>query len=170
MISLTYLQVCWIIISPLLLMVILVAALIDWTKPSYGPLTYPEWAHGVGFTLTVISVIQIPIWFIITIVMYFTNLSSYDCFPFSCTKAWFERRREDPSGLVRNISFLHRKEKFADRTMNSKVSMLHSRYIDSSGNSTTRNMTSSTTSSSINSYMGTLQPEPCPERESKTMI
>merc|ERR1719158_746752 len=140
-----YFKVCWIIISPLLLMVILVAALIDWTKPSYGPLTYPEWAHGVGFTLTVISVIQIPIWFFITIVMYFTNPSSYDCFPLSCTKAWFERRREDPSGLVRNISFLDRKEKFADGTMNSKVSMLHSRYIDSSGNSSKRNMTSSTT-------------------------
>merc|ERR1719318_624243 len=30
-----YFKVCWVVISPLLLIVILVAALIDWTKPSY---------------------------------------------------------------------------------------------------------------------------------------
>ena len=164
-------KVCWVIISPLLLMVILVAAIMDWTKPSYGSLPYPEWAHGVGFSLTVISVIQIPLWFFITIVMYFTNLSSYDSFPFSCTKAWFERRTEEPCGLVRNVSFLNLKEASSD-CKTSKVSMLHSRYLDSSDNSTstTRNLTVSTTTSSIGSYVGTLQPEPSSDRESKIMI
>jgi len=167
-----YFKVCWVIISPLLLMVILVAAIIDWTKPSYGSLPYPEWAHGVGLALTVISVIQIPLWFFITIVMYFTNLSSYDSFPFSCTKAWFERRTEEPCGLVRNVSFLNLKEASSDCKTSSKVSMLHSRYLDSSDNSTstTRNLTVSTTTSSIGSYVGTLQPEPSSDRESKIMI
>jgi len=167
-----YFKVCWVIISPLLLMVILVAAIIDWTKPSYGSLPYPEWAHGVGLALTVISVIQIPLWFFITIVMYFTNLSSYDSFPFSCTKAWFERRTEEPCGLVRNVSFLNLKEASSDCKTSSKVSMLQSRYLDSSDNSTstTRNLTVSTTTSSIGSYVGTLQPEPSSDRESKIMI
>ena len=163
------------IISPMLLMVILVAAIIDWTKPSYGSLPYPEWAHGVGLALTVISVIQIPLWFFITIVMYFTNLSSYDSFPFSCTKAWFERRLEDPCGLVRNVSFLNLKEASSDCKTSSKVSMLHSRYLNSSDNSTstTRNLTVSTTTSSIGSYVGTMQPEPSSDMEtmeSKIMI
>jgi len=170
-----YFKVCWVIISPMLLMVILVAAIIDWTKPSYGSLPYPEWAHGVGLALTVISVIQIPLWFFITIVMYFTNLSSYDSFPFSCTKAWFERRLEDPCGLVRNVSFLNLKEASSDCKTSSKVSMLQSRYLNSSDNSTstTRNLTVSTTTSSIGSYVGTMQPEPSSDMEtieSKIMI
>ena len=162
-------QVCWVIISPLLLMVILVAAIIDWTKPSYGSLPYPEWAHGVGFTLTVISVIQIPLWFFITIVMYFTNSFGYESFPFSCTKAWFERRREEPCALVRNVSFLNLNDDCGGRTR-SKVSMLN--YFDSSDNSTStkKNLTVSTTTSSIGSYVGTMQPEPGLDRESKTMI
>jgi len=164
-----YFKVCWVIISPLLLIVILVAALIDWTKPSYGPLPYPEWAHGVGLALTVVSVIQIPIWFFVTIIMYFTSLSSSESFPFSCTQSWFERR-SDPPGLVRNISFLERKDKFADSTTDSKVSMLQSRYFNSSSDSVKKNMTISTTTSSIGSYVGTMQPSPGPKRESKTVI
>jgi len=167
-----YFKVCWVIISPLLLMVILVAAIIDWTKPSYGSLPYPEWAHGVGLALTVISVIQIPLWFFITIVMYFTNMSSYKSFPFSCTKAWFERRKDEPCGLVRNVSFLDLNEASSDCKTSSKASMLRSRYLDSSDNSTstTRNLTVSTTTSSIGSYVGTMQPEPSSDRESKIII
>merc|ERR1719209_1744345 len=165
-----YFKVCWVIISPLLLIVILVAVIIDWTKPSYGSLPYPEWAHGVGFTLTVISVIQIPLWFFITIVMYFTNLFGYESFPFSCTKAWFERRREEPCALVRNVSFLNLNDDFSGGRTRSKVSMLN--YFDSSDNSTStkKNLTVSTTTSSIGSYVGTMQPEPGLDRESKTMI
>merc|ERR1719184_243702 len=167
-----YFKVCWVIISPLLLMVILVAAIIDWTKPSYGSFPYPDWAHGVGFTLTVISVIQIPLWFFITIVVYFTSSFGYESFPFSCTKAWFERRREEPCALVRNVSFLNLKDDFSGGRTRSKVSMLN--YFDSSDNSTgtKKNLTVSTTtsSSSIGSYVGTIQPEPGLDRESKTMI
>jgi len=160
-----YFKVCWVIISPLLLVVILVAALIDWTKPTYGSKPYPDWAHGVGFTLTTISVIQIPFWFMVTIIMRYTTNNKY-C-PFSCTQAWFERR--DQSDLVTNISFLERRDKFVEGTLGSKVSILQSNYFDSS-DSSKKNMTTSTTTSSISSYMGTMQPEPSPVRESNVQI
>ena len=120
--------------------------------------------------MTVISVIQIPLWFFITIVMYFTNSFGYESFPFSCTKAWFERRREEPCALVRNVSFLNLNDDFSGGRTRSKVSMLN--YFDSSDNSTStkKNLTVSTTTSSIGSYVGTMQPEPGLDRESKTMI
>ena len=165
-----FLQVCWVIISPLLLIIILVAALVDWTKPSYGPIPYPDWAHGVGMVLTIISVIQIPIWFIVTLIMRYTRLSSCNSCPLSCTQAWLDRREGDLSGMVTNISFLERKDNFHQCKSNSKVSILHSKYFDGSSDSMKKNMTSSTTTSSISSYMGTLQPEPGPERESDILI
>ena len=159
-----FLQVCWVIISPLLLNIILVAALMDWTKPSYGPIPYPGWAHGVGMVLTIISVIQIPIWFIVTLIMRYTRLSSCNSCPLSCTQAWLDRREGDLSGMVTNISFLERKDNFHQSKSNSKVSILHSKYFDGSSDSMKKNMTSSTTTSSISSYMGAMQPEPGPER------
>jgi len=165
-----YFKVCWVIISPLLLIVILVAALVDWTKPSYGPIPYPDWAHGVGMVLTIISVIQIPFWFIVTLIMRYTRLSSCNSCPLSCTQSWLDRREGDLSGMVTNITFLERKDNFHQSKSNSRVSILHTKYFDGSSDSLKKNMTSSTTTSSISSYMGTLQPEPGPARESNVQI
>jgi len=165
-----YFKVCWVIISPLLLIIILVAALVDWTKPSYGPIPYPDWAHGVGMVLTIISVIQIPIWFIVTIIMRYTRLSSCNTCPLSSTQSWLDRREGDLSGMVTNLTFLERKDNFHQSKSHSRVSILHTKYFDGSSDSMKKNMTSSTTTSSIVSYMGTLQPEPGPDRESNVQI
>jgi len=165
-----YFKVCWVIISPLLLIIILVAALVDWTKPSYGPLPYPDWAHGVGMVLTIISVIQIPIWFIVTIIMRYSRLSSCNTCPLSSTQSWLDRREGDLSGMVTNLTFLERKDNFHQSKSHSRVSILHTKYFDGSSDSMKKNMTSSTTTSSIVSYMGTLQPEPGPDRESNVQI
>ena len=147
------LQVCWVIISPLLLIAILVAALIDWTKPSYGSIPYPEWAHGVGWTLTLISVLQIPIWFLVIVIRsFFKKYNTGN--PLTCTQSWLDRRDLTQDFVHANISILERKD-------GCKVNM------------SSKNMTSSTTSSSISSigsYIGTMQPEPGMRTESKTCI
>jgi len=145
-----YFKVCWVVISPLLLIVILVAALIDWTKPSYGPIPYPEWAHGVGWALTLISVLQIPIWFLVTVIKSFFKKYNTGC-PLKCTQSWLDRRDLTHEFVTANISIL-------DRRDGCKVNM------------SSKNMTTSTTTSSIGSYIGTIQPEPGCMNESKTCI
>ena len=164
----TCLQVCWIIISPLLLVVILVAALIDWTQPSYGPLPYPDWAHGVGWTLTLISVLQIPFWFLLTIILHYSKLSTwFTSSPLCCTQAWVDRR-DLTNEMVTNISILDRRDR-CNQSMMGKVSIIDTKdWIRNSSDTKKQNMTTSTTTtskSSINSYMGTTQPEPGKERD-----
>ena len=165
----TCLQVCWIIISPLLLVVILVAALIDWTAPSYGPLPYPDWAHGVGWTLTLISVLQIPFWFLLTVLLYYSRVSTgwFTDSPLCCTQAWVDRR-DLANEMVTNISILDRRDR-CNQSMMGKVSIIDTKdWIRNSSDTKKQNMTTSTTTtskSSINSYMGTTQPEPGKERD-----
>lgn len=59
-------KICWGFISPLFLIVIFLAAVITWTEPKYnGVVTYPEWAHIVGWVLVGLSAVQIPLWAVI---------------------------------------------------------------------------------------------------------
>ena len=41
-------QICWTVISPLALITVFVAGCVTWTRPSYGAVQYPEWAHIIG--------------------------------------------------------------------------------------------------------------------------
>ena len=50
------------------LVVIFIAACSDWHQPSYGSVSYPPWAHTIGWVLMLVSVIQIPFWLFMTIV------------------------------------------------------------------------------------------------------
>ena len=43
-------QICWTVISPLALITVFVAGCVTWTRPSYGAVQYPEWAHIIGQT------------------------------------------------------------------------------------------------------------------------
>jgi len=145
-----YFKVCWIVISPLLLIVILFAAIADWTKPSYGPLPYPDWAHGLGIFLTIVSVIQIPIWFIVMVVLYYKSSSKLsDGSPFTCTQSWLDRRDHDD--IVKNISFLKRSGSFTCASYK-------------------MTMSKSTTRTSVSSYLGTSPPEPTIGCESEIQI
>ena len=36
------------VISPLALITVFVAGCVTWTRPSYGAVQYPEWAHIIG--------------------------------------------------------------------------------------------------------------------------
>ena len=69
--SLLLFQICWAVISPIFLIVIFLAAVCTWEAPKYsGVITYPEWAHIVGWVLVGISAIQIPLWALIQTMYY----------------------------------------------------------------------------------------------------
>jgi len=64
-------KICWAVISPIFLIVIFLAAVCTWEAPKYsGVITYPEWAHIVGWVLVGISAIQIPLWALIQTMYY----------------------------------------------------------------------------------------------------
>ena len=59
-------QITWAGISPIFLTIIFVASVATWKEPKYnGKVTYPDWAHYVGWGLVGISAVQIPLWAII---------------------------------------------------------------------------------------------------------
>jgi len=64
-------KITWAIVSPLFLLVILIASLATWENPKYnGVIPYPDWAHTVGWVLVGLSAIQVPLWAILTTLYY----------------------------------------------------------------------------------------------------
>jgi len=146
-----YFKICWIVVSPLVLLAIFLSSVIDWTKPSYGPLEYPEWAHSLGIFLALVSLIQIPIWFVIVITLYYFKKVNIDS-PWTCAQTWLDRR--DSSEVVTNISCLH--ENFNPTRMSSQRA--ENEY--ESSYKYNKKMTSSISSGSVNSYRGTSELDP----------
>jgi hypothetical protein len=67
---LTILQFGW-AVTPALLITIFGISIYFWVKPSYGGVIfYPDWAHGIGWFLTIIAAIQVPLIAVITIIYY----------------------------------------------------------------------------------------------------
>jgi len=66
-----YWKICWALISPIFLMVIFLAAVITWKEHKYSKvISYPEWAHYVGWALVGVSAIQVPLWALIQTLYY----------------------------------------------------------------------------------------------------
>uniref|UniRef100_H2YBR8 Uncharacterized protein n=1 Tax=Ciona savignyi TaxID=51511 RepID=H2YBR8_CIOSA len=62
-----YFIVCWIIIAPMLIGVILIFSIIKYKPAHYGTYTYPGWADGIGWLVALSSMLCIPIGAFITI-------------------------------------------------------------------------------------------------------
>jgi len=60
-------QMCWVSVSPLLIIVIWVFTLIDYRTPSYGSYIFPWWCIALGWFITSLSVLPIPILAIIAV-------------------------------------------------------------------------------------------------------
>ncbi|XP_044732346.1 sodium- and chloride-dependent GABA transporter ine-like isoform X2 [Chrysoperla carnea] len=65
-----YFRFCWLILAPLLLLFLWIFALIDYTPPTYdnGNYTYPDWAIGLGWFISSLSLICIPAFAIIVFI------------------------------------------------------------------------------------------------------
>jgi hypothetical protein len=63
------------------LIVIFGVTIYNWTPPSYGGVIfYPDWAHGVGWFLTLIVAVQIPLGAVIAIIYYSIKGRPLDAF------------------------------------------------------------------------------------------
>lgn len=63
-------KILWALI-PIFLLIIVIISVIVWEKPKYqGTISYPEWAHGIGIFLVLITAAQVPIWAVIMSLWY----------------------------------------------------------------------------------------------------
>ncbi|XP_026300890.1 sodium-dependent nutrient amino acid transporter 1 isoform X2 [Apis mellifera] len=72
-----YWRLCWGVITPLLLAVILVYTLISLTPLTYSGISYPDSAHAAGWTICAFGILQVPFWMIYAM-MSKRNLSSLE--------------------------------------------------------------------------------------------
>ncbi|KAM8865278.1 sodium- and chloride-dependent GABA transporter ine isoform 1-T1 [Synchiropus picturatus] len=56
-----YFRFCWLILSPLLVLVILISSIIQYTPVRYGSYMYPKWAEFVGWLISMASMIWLPL-------------------------------------------------------------------------------------------------------------
>jgi len=103
-----YFKLCWFLVSPVALITIFIAGCADWKKPSYGAVEYPDWAHTIGWILMLLSVIQIPLWFIIKTCMCLIEGNCKELKAFKPAKSWTARRDQ---GDVNNSTFICKKSK-----------------------------------------------------------
>ncbi|XP_069049540.1 sodium- and chloride-dependent neutral and basic amino acid transporter B(0+)-like [Lepisosteus oculatus] len=54
-------RACWFFISPCILIAILFWSLATFTSPSYGSVVYPNWATSIGWCMTAVCLIWIPV-------------------------------------------------------------------------------------------------------------
>jgi len=55
-----YWSVMWKVVTPGLLLVILVASVVQYSPLTYGTVTFPGWANGLGWAVSGVSVLSIP--------------------------------------------------------------------------------------------------------------
>lgn len=56
-----FVRVCWLLICPLLVLCILTSSIAQYTPARYGTYSYPVWAECVGWFVSLVSIIWIPI-------------------------------------------------------------------------------------------------------------
>ncbi|XP_054467037.1 sodium- and chloride-dependent GABA transporter ine isoform X1 [Anoplopoma fimbria] len=56
-----YFRVCWMLLCPLLVLCILISSIVQYTPAHYGEYTYPGWAEGVGWGISMVSIVWIPL-------------------------------------------------------------------------------------------------------------
>ncbi|XP_029956327.1 sodium- and chloride-dependent GABA transporter ine [Salarias fasciatus] len=56
-----YFRFCWLIVAPVLITVLLVFSVIQFTPARYGNYVFPQWAQGVGWVIALASIIWIPL-------------------------------------------------------------------------------------------------------------
>ncbi|XP_029960070.1 sodium- and chloride-dependent GABA transporter ine [Salarias fasciatus] len=56
-----YFRACWLVLCPVLLLCILISSIAQFSPAHYGKYTYPVWAECVGWVISVLSVMWIPL-------------------------------------------------------------------------------------------------------------
>ncbi|XP_072450899.1 sodium- and chloride-dependent neutral and basic amino acid transporter B(0+)-like isoform X1 [Chiloscyllium punctatum] len=61
-------RICWILISPCLLVAVLIWSLATLTPPTYGPVEYPVWSRALGWCMAIFCIMWIPIVAVVRVV------------------------------------------------------------------------------------------------------
>ncbi|XP_040011434.1 sodium- and chloride-dependent GABA transporter 1 isoform X2 [Xiphias gladius] len=56
-----YFRLCWLLLSPMLVLCILTSSIVQYTPARYGKYTYPMWAEWVGWGISLFSIVWIPL-------------------------------------------------------------------------------------------------------------
>ncbi|XP_017475721.1 PREDICTED: sodium-dependent nutrient amino acid transporter 1 isoform X1 [Rhagoletis zephyria] len=63
-----YWRFCWAFITPGIMTLILIYFFATYQSLTYNNVEYPNWAYALGWTITALGVIQVPLWAIVAIV------------------------------------------------------------------------------------------------------
>ncbi|KAH8393523.1 hypothetical protein KR200_004126 [Drosophila serrata] len=63
-----YWRLCWSIITPLIMTVILIYFYATYEPLTYNNIVYPSWAYSIGWVITAFGILQLPIWMIVAII------------------------------------------------------------------------------------------------------
>ncbi|KAG7489634.1 sodium-and chloride-dependent GABA transporter ine-like isoform X1 [Solea senegalensis] len=56
-----YFRICWMVLCPILMLVILISSIAQYTPVHYGKYSYPAWSEWVGWAVSLISIVWIPL-------------------------------------------------------------------------------------------------------------
>ncbi|XP_034728087.1 sodium- and chloride-dependent GABA transporter ine isoform X2 [Etheostoma cragini] len=56
-----YFRLCWLLLCPLLVLCILISSIVQYTPAHYEKYTYPRWAEVVGWGVSLVSIVWIPL-------------------------------------------------------------------------------------------------------------
>ncbi|CAM9127446.1 unnamed protein product [Lampetra planeri] len=56
-----FFRLCWLIVAPVLITIILIFSIIQFQPARYGDYVFPPWAQGVGWVIAMASIIWIPL-------------------------------------------------------------------------------------------------------------
>ncbi|XP_053181799.1 sodium- and chloride-dependent GABA transporter ine isoform X1 [Scomber japonicus] len=56
-----YFRICWLLLCPMLVLCILTSSIIQYTPVHYGKYKYPVWAEWVGWGVSLVSIIWVPL-------------------------------------------------------------------------------------------------------------
>lgn len=64
-----YIRGCWLVLSPCLIMAIWIFSLVDYETPTYnkGQYIFPDWSIGMGWAISSLSLVAIPLLAIIAV-------------------------------------------------------------------------------------------------------
>lgn len=65
-----YWTACWIVLTPAVIVFIIVFTSVQYTPVTYNGYVYPQWAEVIGWLMTAVSLVMIPIWAIIQLVKF----------------------------------------------------------------------------------------------------
>ncbi|XP_013413428.1 sodium- and chloride-dependent glycine transporter 1 [Lingula anatina] len=62
-----FFKVCWLVVTPLSILFVLIFSLIMHSPVSYGDYVYPEWTYGIGWVIALCSILPIPLLMVIQV-------------------------------------------------------------------------------------------------------